>query len=227
MISSRFMTAVLNAPNRGSTKEVRASKSAFADVCGVGGHKSESGLALWLWPNILTLARVCTIPFIVLLFFTDTVWGVWARNSLFIMAAATDFLDGYIARFFNQTSRLGQLIDPLADKLLVATTLVMLVAANKIMGWLLLPALCIIARDLAVPTLRERYVERFQKPLKVSLLARFKTAIEMVALTCLMVGSASGGDFSYLLYMMGAFLLLLAATLSVLSFVLYVRQVSI
>lgn len=180
--------------------------------------------SFWLWPNLLTTARLGAVPLIVALFYTDALWAVWARNSLFILAAATDFLDGYIARFYNQSSRLGQILDPLADKLLVASAILVLTAVGKIAGWLLVPALLIVARDLCVPALRERYVELYGAPLKVSNLARFKTATEMLALASMIVGQPFGSPLAVWIFLIGCVLFATSAILSVLSFFLYLRQ---
>jgi cardiolipin synthase len=134
----------------------------------------------------------------------------------------TDYLDGYVARAYNQVSSLGRFLDPLADKLLVVLTLVMLVGSQTIKGSLILPVLLMIAREIAIPSLRD-LVQEHATLLKVSLLAKWKTALQMGVITFFLLDDQSPAMEPFRLY--GALGLWAAAWLTVWSGYLYGRQV--
>ncbi len=145
-------------------------------------------------PNLLTLSRIAAIPVLLgLLYFHDPV-NRWIGLGLFVLAAVTDFFDGYLARHRNQVSALGRFLDPIADKLLVACLIVMLVAIGDVRGLALFPAIVILAREILVSGLRE-FLAEIKEPLPVSKLAKWKTAIQMVALGFLIVGTEAGPPF--------------------------------
>ena len=150
-------------------------------------------------PNLLTYGRILAVPAIVLLF---QVWGNtgrWLSLLLFIAASVTDWLDGYLARAWQQQSGLGRMLDPIADKLLVATVLLLLVSDNTIGGWSLLAAIIILCREILVSGLREFLAEvRVRVP--VSQLAKWKTTLQMVALGFLICGPAGDRIFPYISY---------------------------
>lgn len=139
-------------------------------------------------PNLLTIARIICIPILVVLFFIDTAWSVWSACALFTVAAATDYLDGYLARRMSTTSPLGKLLDPIADKMLVAATLMLLLAFDHINGWAVIPALIILLREILISGLREFLAGMDAKGLPVSRLAKWKTGVQMTALAVLIVG---------------------------------------
>ncbi|MFQ5775823.1 MAG: CDP-diacylglycerol--glycerol-3-phosphate 3-phosphatidyltransferase [Kiloniellaceae bacterium] len=142
-------------------------------------------------PNLLTLSRIATIPVLVgLLYFHDPVTR-WIGLVLFIAAGLTDYLDGYLARHRGEVSALGRFLDPIADKLLVASLIVMLVAIGDVAGLVVIPAIVILCREILVSGLRE-YLAEIKVPLPVSKLAKWKTAIQMVALGVLIVGEEAG-----------------------------------
>ncbi|HQV22600.1 MAG TPA: CDP-diacylglycerol--glycerol-3-phosphate 3-phosphatidyltransferase, partial [Agitococcus sp.] len=110
---------------------------------------------LWNIPNILTLMRVVLIPVIVLLAYLPAFkWQNWLIASIFLLAAITDWFDGYLARALNQTSAFGRFLDPVADKLMVAAALVLLVQASPRLE-MVLPAIVIISREITISALRE------------------------------------------------------------------------
>ncbi|MEO3434701.1 CDP-diacylglycerol--glycerol-3-phosphate 3-phosphatidyltransferase [Inquilinus sp. CAU 1745] len=139
-------------------------------------------------PNLLTIARIICIPILVVLFFIDAAWSVWSACALFTVAAATDYLDGYLARRMSTTSPLGKLLDPIADKMLVAATLMLLLAFDHINGWAVIPALIILLREILISGLREFLAGMDAKGLPVSRLAKWKTGVQMTALAVLIVG---------------------------------------
>ncbi|MGB8276239.1 MAG: CDP-diacylglycerol--glycerol-3-phosphate 3-phosphatidyltransferase [Alphaproteobacteria bacterium] len=141
-------------------------------------------------PNLLTLSRIIAIPLLAALFFIPGDGAKWAAMLLFAAAGLTDFLDGYFARSRRQISRLGRFLDPVADKLLVAAVLFLLVAFGRIAGWTVLPALVILCREILVSGLRE-FLAGLRVRVPVSRLAKWKTAIQMVAIGFLIVGDAS------------------------------------
>ncbi len=147
---------------------------------------------LFSLPNILTLSRIAAIPLIVGLMFVPAAWADWLACALFAAAAVTDYLDGYLARVWSQMSAIGKFLDPIADKLLVAAVLFMLVAAEKIGQVSVLPAVVILMREVLVSGLRE-YLAGIRVSVPVSRLAKWKTATQMVALGVLIVGD-SGPD---------------------------------
>ena len=141
-------------------------------------------------PNLLTLSRILVIPPIVALFFIDGEMPRWIALGLYAAACVTDFFDGYVARSMGQISRLGRFLDPVADKLLVASVIFMLVATGRIGGLMVLPALIILIREILVSGLRE-HLATLDVGVPVSKLAKWKTTIQMFALGFLIVHDVS------------------------------------
>ncbi|MEQ8734637.1 MAG: CDP-diacylglycerol--glycerol-3-phosphate 3-phosphatidyltransferase [Rhodospirillaceae bacterium] len=139
-------------------------------------------------PNILTLSRIFIIPVVISLFYWDSATTRWVMLGLFIIAGITDFFDGYIARRSNQVSPFGRFLDPIADKLLVAALLLMLVGFERMSTWAYLPAVVILTRELLVSGLRE-FLAQTQVSVPVSTLAKWKTTLQMFALGFLIVGT--------------------------------------
>lgn len=141
-------------------------------------------------PNVLTLARVAVIPLFVGLFFLESPTGQWLACGVFALAAITDFFDGYLARAMGQLSAFGRFLDPVADKLLVASALLMMVGFRQISGLSILPAVIILCREILVSGLRE-YLAEVAVRLPVSRLAKWKTTIQMIAIGFLIVGDSA------------------------------------
>lgn len=140
-------------------------------------------------PNILTLSRIAVIPVLVGLFYLEgEVWR-WVGCMLFSAAGITDYFDGRFARSRAQVTTVGVFLDPIADKLLVAATILMLVAFDRISGLVVLPALVILCREVLVSGLRE-FLAGLQVGVPVSRLAKWKTMLQMLALGFLIVGDA-------------------------------------
>ena len=143
-------------------------------------------------PNLLTYARILAVPLIGLCFFIEGRSGDfarWAALSIFIAASVTDYLDGYLARIWEQTSDIGKMLDPIADKLLVVTCLLLLAANGTIADWSLWAGIIILCREILVSGLRE-YLAGLRVSVPVTQLAKCKTAIQMVAIAFLLVGPA-------------------------------------
>jgi cardiolipin synthase len=141
-------------------------------------------------PNILTYGRVAAVPVVVaLLFWPDQTWARMSALAIYILAAITDFFDGYLARAWSQQSSLGRMLDPIADKLLVAAVLLMLSADGVIVGASLWAAIIILCREILVSGLRE-YLAELRVPVPVTAVAKWKTTAQLVALGFLIAGSA-------------------------------------
>lgn len=145
-------------------------------------------------PNLLTYARILAVPLVVVCFFRDWRFGPddaarWWAVGIFTVASVTDFLDGYLARAWQQISTIGRMLDPIADKLLVAACLLLLAADQTIAGWTLWAAIVILCREILVSGLRE-YLAELKVSVPVTQLAKWKTAIQMVAVGFLLAGSA-------------------------------------
>ena len=138
-------------------------------------------------PNLLTLSRIAAIPLVVALFYVEGSFARWATLTIYGIAAITDYFDGYFARSLKQVSALGRFLDPIADKLMVATVILMLTAFHTITGWVVLPALIILSREILVSGLRE-FLAGLNVSVPVSSLAKWKTAIQLLALGFLIVG---------------------------------------
>lgn len=141
-------------------------------------------------PNILTLSRIMIIPLMVVTFFFDSSAMRWIALGFYTVACVTDFFDGYLARRTKQISRFGRFLDPIADKLLVAAMLLLLVGFGRLTLWAYLPALIILLREILVSGLRE-YLAEVRVGLPVTRLAKFKTTAQMISLGFLIVGSAA------------------------------------
>lgn len=171
-------------------------------------------------PNMLTISRILLVPVVILAFYMDAPWGSWIAFAAFSCACITDFFDGYVARLWAQTSRLGQFLDPIADKLLVATTLFLLVGFERISQPSFLPAIVILCREILVSGLRE-FLSEVQVSLPVSILAKWKTIIQMLAIGVLLIGDIP--DISLPITMFGEIFLWFAAVLTLITGYDYLR----
>lgn len=142
-------------------------------------------------PNALTFFRILLIPPVVALFFIEAPWARWVTLALFVIASATDWLDGYLARKLAVVSPLGRFLDPIADKLLIAAVLVMLAGVGDLPGVHLLAAVLILLRELLVSGLRE-YLSEKGVVVAVTKLAKWKTTMQMAALSLLIVAPVLG-----------------------------------
>ena len=146
-------------------------------------------------PNLLTLSRIIAVPLLVFLLWSPAPVDYAITFVLYCVVAVTDYLDGYLARAWGSISRLGQFLDPIADKIMVAAVIVMLISTRKagevpdIAGFHLVPALVILLREIIVSGLRE-YLAGLQVSVPVSALAKWKTTLQLVALGALILGGA-------------------------------------
>ena len=144
----------------------------------------------WSLPNLLTYGRILAIPALVaLLYWPKDDWVRWIALAIYVLAAVTDFFDGFIARAWSQQSAIGRMLDPIADKLLVCALLLMLVADGTIHGWSLWAAIVILCREILVSGLRE-FLAELKVSVPVSQIAKWKTTAQLLALGFLVAGPA-------------------------------------
>ncbi len=175
---------------------------------------------LWNIPNLLTLLRILLIPVYVGVFYVPWDDAHLICAAIFALAAVTDWLDGYLARRLGQQSRFGAFLDPVADKLMVAVALILLVEADP-SPWLAVPALVIIGREITISALREWMAELGARAkVAVSWVGKVKTAAQMAAIVLLIFRDDL---FGLPVYKAGLALLLVAAVLTLWSMLVYLR----
>ncbi len=171
-------------------------------------------------PTILTCLRIFMIPLVVIFYYLPAPWGPRVAAILFVTACITDWLDGFLARRFAQSTQLGAFLDPIADKLLVAIVLV-IVVGEKLMPGLAIPAAVIVGREVAISGLREWMAEMGKRTsIAVTFVAKIKTALQMVALILLVWFTPQ--DPIWILWT-GVILLWIAAALTLWSMTIYLK----
>lgn len=172
-------------------------------------------------PNLLTLLRIALIPLLFIMFFSSIQYAMPITAVIFILAGVTDWLDGYLARKLNQTSAFGAFLDPVADKLIVAVALVLIVYRHAGMD-VLIPSLVIIGREITVSAMREWMAEvGNRKAVAVSYLGKVKTTVQIIAIVFLLWFHPIGPIPTFEI---GKWLLILAAVLTVVSMIDYLRS---
>lgn len=171
-------------------------------------------------PTILTIARIVLLPVIIVVFYLDYHWARPLTCAIFVVAGFTDWLDGYLARLWKQESRFGAFLDPVADKLMVATVLILMVEFDH-SPWLTIPAIVIIGREITISALREWMAEMGQRgKVAVGWLGKVKTTLQIVALSMLLYLH----DFMGLpIYRIGMVALYIATALTMWSMVAYLK----
>ncbi len=175
---------------------------------------------LFSLPNLLTLFRIVAIAPICWFIYLDAYWANWSAFALFAAAGITDFFDGYLARATGQVSKLGRFLDPIADKLLIASVILMLVASGGLADLAAFAGLIILIREITVSGLRE-FLAELRVGMPVSSLAKWKTTIQILALGFLIVGDASPELIPSIL--IGEVLIWIAALLTVITGFDYLR----
>ncbi|MDA9662676.1 CDP-diacylglycerol--glycerol-3-phosphate 3-phosphatidyltransferase [Candidatus Pelagibacter sp.] len=177
-------------------------------------------------PNILTIGRIIIVPFFVLAFYLPGFYGDLTACVLFIIASFTDFLDGMLARMMGEESKLGELLDPIADKIIVATALILLVMSGTIKHYEVIAAIIILTREILISGLRE-FLARGQIKLPVTNLAKLKTFLQMVAIALLLTGETGNKILNFQDYnaqTIGIILLWLSAFLTLYTGYEYLRK---
>ncbi|KAE9615599.1 hypothetical protein Lal_00017107 [Lupinus albus] len=206
-----------------------------SEINSISKNDHPSNSKLLTLPTILTLARIAAIPLLVATFYMDGWRGTVGSTSIFMAAALTDWLDGYIARKMNLNSTFGAFLDPVADKLMVAATLVLLCTKplkfplfSLIPQLLIIPSITIIGREITMSALREWAASqgsKLQQAVAVSNLGKWKTATQMSALTILLATRDCSHGGPIFLVASGVVLLYISAGLAIWSFVLYMRKI--
>ena len=175
---------------------------------------------MWNLPNILTLLRILLIPVFVFVFYLPWEWKHITAASIFGIAAATDWLDGYLARKLDQHTPFGAFLDPVADKLIVSAALLVLVQVHATLLFAL-PALVIVSREIIISALREWMAELGKRTsVAVNYLGKIKTALQMIAITVLLAADPTKHPEWDIL---GTILLYIAAVLTLWTMVIYLR----
>ena len=177
-------------------------------------------------PNILTIGRIIIVPIFVGTFFLPGFFGDLIPFFLFIAASFTDFLDGLLARIFKEESKLGEMLDPIADKILVASALVLLVMTNTIKNYEVIAAIIILTREILISGLRE-FLAKVQISIPVSGLAKVKTFIQMFSIAILLTGETGNKLINFQDYnaqTIGIILLWLSAFLTLYTGYDYLRK---
>ena len=177
-------------------------------------------------PNILTIGRIIIVPFFVLAFYLPGFYGDLTACVLFVIASFTDFLDGMLARMMGEESKLGELLDPIADKIIVATALILLVMSGTIRHYEVIAAIIILTREILISGLRE-FLARGQVKLPVTNLAKLKTVLQMTAIALLLTGETGNKIINFQDYnaqTIGIVLLWLSAFLTLYTGYEYLRK---
>ena len=177
-------------------------------------------------PNILTIGRILIVTFFVLAFYLQGFYGYLTALILFIVASFTDFLDGMLARLLGQESKLGELLDPIADKIIVATALILLVMDGTIRHYEVIAAIIILTREILISGLRE-FLAKGKIKLPVSSLAKLKTVLQMVSIALLLSGETGNKIINFQDYnaqTIGIILLWLSAALTLFTGYDYMRK---
>ena len=177
-------------------------------------------------PNILTIGRIVIVPFFVIAFYLPGFYGDIIALVLFIIASFTDFLDGMLARMMEQESKLGELLDPIADKIIVAAALILLVMNGAIKNFEVVAAIIILTREILISGLRE-FLAKGRIKLPVSNLAKLKTVLQMVSIGLLLSGETGNKIINFQDYnaqTIGIILLWLSAFLTLYTGYEYVRK---
>jgi len=177
-------------------------------------------------PNILTIGRIILVPVFVITFYIPGFLGDLIPFFIFVLASFTDFLDGLLARLYKEESRLGELLDPIADKIIVATALVLLVMNDIIINYEVIAAIIILTREILISGLRE-FLAKSQVTMPVSGLAKFKTFIQMFAIAILLTGESGNKLINfedYNAHTIGIILLWMSAFLTLYTGYDYVKK---
>ena len=177
-------------------------------------------------PNLLTVGRILIVPFFVLAFYLPGFYGDLTALILFIVASFTDFLDGMLARLLGEESKLGELLDPIADKIIVATALILLVMDGTIRQYEVIAAIIILTREILISGLRE-FLAKGKINLPVSSLAKAKTFLQMIAISVLLTGETGNKIINFQDYnaqTIGIILLWLSAFLTLYTGYEYLRK---
>lgn len=171
-------------------------------------------------PNILTISRVLAIPFFALGFFVKSKSGILFSLIIFVLCCMTDFLDGYLARTYKQTTKFGQMLDPMADKILVSVAILFIVGFGFVSTISLIPAAVILCREITISCVRD-IVDQSLAVFKTSRLAKYKTALQMLAISLIIL---SGFYENRSIRAIGELFFWISAIIAALSGIIYCKR---
>ena len=177
-------------------------------------------------PNILTIGRIILVPIFIITYYLPGASGDWIPFFIFVLASFTDFLDGLLARLYKEESKLGELLDPIADKIIISSALVLLVMDSTIEGYEVIAAIIIMIREILISGLRE-FLAKGKIKLPVSNLAKLKTVLQMVSIALLLSGDTGNKIINFQDYnaqTIGIILLWLSAALTLFTGYEYMRK---
>jgi cardiolipin synthase len=177
-------------------------------------------------PNYLTIGRIIIVPIFVFTYYLPGIYGDILPFALFVIASFTDFLDGLLARMYKEESKLGELLDPIADKIIVATALILLVMDNTIKNYEVIAAIIILTREILISGLRE-FLAKGQISMQVTSLSKLKTFIQMISIAILLTGESGNKIINFQDYnaqTIGIILLWLSAFLTLYTGYDYLRK---
>jgi len=177
-------------------------------------------------PNYLTIGRIIIVPIFVFTYYLPGFYGDVIPFALFVLASFTDFLDGLLARMYKEESKLGELLDPIADKIIVATALILLVMDGTVKNYEVIAAIIILTREILISGLRE-FLAKGKINLPVSNLAKAKTFLQMFAISALLTGETGNKILNFQDYnaqTIGIILLWLSAFLTLYTGYEYLRK---
>ena len=177
-------------------------------------------------PNILTIGRIIIVPIFVFTFFIPGLFGDLIPFFLFVLASFTDYLDGLLARLYKEESKLGELLDPIADKILVAAALILLVMNGTIKNYEVIAAIIILTREILISGLRE-FLAKGKITMQVTSLSKLKTFIQMTSIAILLTGESGNKIFNFQDYnaqTVGIILLWLSSFLTLYTGYDYIRK---
>lgn len=176
-------------------------------------------MKIWTIPNIVTLLRIVTIPVFVFLFFLHYPYSTYVVAGVFLLAAITDWFDGFLARHLKQFSPLGEFLDPVADKLMITAALILLISKYPT-WWMSLASIVIVSREIVISALREWMAELGKRAtVKVSDIGKVKTAVQMIAILVIL---SQQPDYNWLT-IIGLILLWVAVILTLWSMCVYLK----
>ncbi len=175
---------------------------------------------LFTLPNILTVSRFFLLPFFLLGFFLDSQIGYVISFSIFAICCITDYLDGYYARVLKQVTKIGQFLDPLADKILVSIAILSIFVFGLVSKFILIPASIILCREIAITGLRDIFEESGQN-FKTSWMSKWKTAIQMISISLILLAPVINSES---IKVSGEILFCFAALLALISGLRYCRK---
>ena len=177
-------------------------------------------------PNTLTIGRIILVPIFIGTYYLPGAMGDWIPFFIFVLASFTDFLDGLLARLYKEESKLGELLDPVADKIVVATALILLVMDNTIENYEVIAAIIIMIREIIISGLRE-FLAKAQIAIPVTKLAKYKTFIQMLSIAILLTGESGNKIINfdnYNAHSIGIALLWLSAFLTIYTGYDYIKK---